>query len=196
MATKVYRSTDYSIVQNRCILKSWTSRFQERPRINFRNFGTLVHPPPPSMASKVYRSTDYSIVQNRCILKSWSSRFQERPKINFGTFGTSVHPLHRRWPGDFSLALGFKNEKNPSSCFNGLNELWNVPYVTGARLAFLCEPECVSRVVAAERALHGVAYPCNWVRECWSLCAKKAFHMGTRHFVYRNRFRMFGTFVL
>jgi|NorSeaMetagenome_1021524.scaffolds.fasta_scaffold41754_2 hypothetical protein len=44
MASKVYRSTDYSIVQNRCILKSWSSRFQERPRINFGNFGTSVHP--------------------------------------------------------------------------------------------------------------------------------------------------------
>ena len=38
----VYRSTDYSIVQNRSILKSWTSRLQERPKINFRKMGTLV----------------------------------------------------------------------------------------------------------------------------------------------------------
>ena len=33
---------EYSIVQNRSILKSWTSRLQERPKINFGNFGTLV----------------------------------------------------------------------------------------------------------------------------------------------------------
>ena len=38
----VYRSTEYSIVQNRSILKSWTSRLQERPKINFRKMGTLV----------------------------------------------------------------------------------------------------------------------------------------------------------
>jgi hypothetical protein len=38
----VYRSTEYSVVQNRSILESWTSRLQERPKINFRNFGTSV----------------------------------------------------------------------------------------------------------------------------------------------------------
>ena len=38
----VYRSTEYSIVQNRSILKSWTSRLQERPKINFRKMGTLI----------------------------------------------------------------------------------------------------------------------------------------------------------
>ena len=96
MATKVYRSTHYSIVQNRCTLKSWSSGFQERPKINLGNFGTSVHPPPPSMATKVYRSTHFSEVYPRAFLKSWSSGFQERPRIYFGNFGTSVHPLPRR----------------------------------------------------------------------------------------------------
>ena len=38
---RLYRSTEYSIVQNRSILNV-NFKTQERPKINFRNFGTLV----------------------------------------------------------------------------------------------------------------------------------------------------------